>query len=76
VETQIDVDVIDAGTADQPARVRWYACDNGMTVGEGFATYEPGSQTVNWEDHPPSASLFGRVVLAIDRAVKRRLGIS
>lgn len=73
METQVDVDVISAGTITEPARLRWLVCDNGMTVAEGIARYQSNSGIVEWDDHPPPASLYTRVVLEMDRAVKRRL---
>lgn len=76
METQIDVDVLGVSENDK-VNVRWLICDNGMTVASGDAIYYQNSGTVIWEgDETPPSSSFTRVILEIDRAVKRRYASS
>lgn len=69
---QVDVHLSKPDPGHSSVRARWMICDNGMTVAEGEAEYDPESAVIDWSGNPPPAAYYVDVAFEIDRAVRRR----
>ena len=70
MERQVGVDVSQAPGGS--LSVRWFVCDNGMTVCEGTALYDAGADALDWQGERPPAEYEGRVRAEITRVLRAR----
>jgi len=69
---QVDVHISNPAPGHRFGKARWMICDNGMTVAEGEAGYDPESAAIDWFGNPPATEYYVDVAFEIDRAVRRR----
>lgn len=70
MERQVGVDVLESPGGE--LSVRWFVCDNGMTVWEGTALCDAATDTLDWQGERPPAEYEGQVRAEIGRVLRGR----
>ena len=70
MERQVGVDIAEAPGG--PLSVRWFVCDNGLTVCEGTALWDARTEALDWQEERPPAEYEGQVRAEITRVLRGR----